>query len=99
MTTEELREIDTKVLKKAIKKWGTDLQTMVAIEEMAELTQALSKCKRQIDRDTLEHVTEEIADVYIMLQQLTMMYSSSERVKEVITRKIDRLRGIVGDTP
>lgn len=99
MTTEELRKIDTNVLEQAILKWGKDLQTMIAIEEMAELTQALSKCKRQIDRDTLEHVTEEIADVYIMLQQLTMMYSNSERVKEVITRKIDRLRGIVGDTP
>lgn len=99
MTTKELRKIDTNVLEQAILKWGVELQTMVAIEEMAELTQALSKCKRKTDYDTLEHVTEEIADVYIMLQQLTMMYSNSERVKEVITRKIDRLRGIVGDTP
>ena len=60
--------LDKKPLKEAVDLWG-DKQIDVLIEEMAELTQAL--CKRKRNRAT--NIPEEIADVYIMLEQVVML--------------------------
>ncbi len=74
------------VVFKAIKIFGEDMQKIVAMEELAELQQALSKDLRGKDRN----VEEEIADVYIMLMQLELMYDKT-KIEEWIDKKIDRL--------
>lgn len=52
----------------AVDIYGTEAQIWMAIEEMAELSNALAKHRR--DRVTREDVCEEIADVVIMMIQL-----------------------------
>lgn len=71
----------------AISTYGTRTQQLVAIEEMAELMQAIVKC----DRGITNNIAEEVADVEIMLEQLKLMHSISDEVKYIKRRKKDRL--------
>ena len=90
-TSRRVKTIKTKndrkiVYDKAFKINGTELQLTVAIEELAELQQALCKYKRGEDHN----VEEEIADVKIIIEQLEMIFD-----KNVIARwknkKVNRL--------
>jgi hypothetical protein len=51
-----------------LQKFGYDHQAGILVEEMAELTQAISKHRRGLDHNT----AEEIADVQIVLDQLKL---------------------------
>lgn len=64
----EIKEI----YKQAIETYGKDAQLKMAIEEMAELIQAI--CKSFRGADNLDNIIEEIADVEIMLAQLKLIY-------------------------
>lgn len=77
-------------LHRAIMHYGEDLQQIVAMEEMAELTQQISKMLRHCG--SLEHLAEEIADVQIMLDQLVMIYGCSLEVGACRGKKLERLR-------
>ena len=64
--------IPENVYKQASDKWGEKAQIIVAIEEMAELTQALTKYLRT---DQLcDNIAEELADVEIMTEQLRLIF-------------------------
>ncbi|GAA0825355.1 hypothetical protein [Clostridium tertium] len=84
--SERDREIREEIKARAIDTFGEDMQKIVAMEELAELQQALSKDLRGRDHN----VEEEIADVYIMLMQLELMYDK-KKIEEWIDKKIDRL--------
>lgn len=73
----------SKVLEKAIKVYGKDLQKQVAIEEMAELTKEI--CKDFRGKGNREHIIEEMADVCIMLDQLMIIYDieTNEMLDEI----------------
>ena len=60
------------IYQKAVEQYGVEPQTKMAIEEMAELTNALMKFAR--GRVTVDDIVEEIADVTIMMQQLAYIY-------------------------
>lgn len=77
------------VLEKAIETFGPELQQLVAIEEMSELQKEL--CKRYRGFDNQEHIAEEIADVEIVLEQLTMMFRCRGKVGEIRSEKVKRL--------
>ncbi len=83
------------IYKAAIHRWGRRLQLDVAIEEMAELTKAICKVKRKAGMHTIEAVTEEIADVEIMLEQLKIMFDCHDRVADWKAAKLDRLQNIL----
>lgn len=74
------------IYREAITTYGEIPQIDVAIEEMAELTQALSKYKR----GKQHNVEEEIADVSIMLEQLKIIFNN-KKVKKIRRNKIARL--------
>lgn len=76
------------VLSKAVDIYGTDAQIWMAIEEMAELLNALAKHRR--DRVSREDICEEIADVSIMMIQLAYIFGV-EDVNDYLEQKIDRL--------
>lgn len=78
------------VCKKAIDLYGGALQKIVAIEEMGELIQAISKSLRGDEHN----VEEEIADVMIMLTQLMMMYDL-KKVMEIRETKLKKLERVV----
>lgn len=59
------------IYEKLIEKYG-ELQLVVAIEELGELQKEL--CKTLRGKEKKEAVIEEMADVYIMLDQLKLIY-------------------------
>lgn len=67
-----------------ITKFGFDAQKAMAIEECAELINAL--CKESADED----IITEIADVQIMCEQLAIIYGK-EKVRQERLRKLMRL--------
>lgn len=80
------------VCEAAVHTYGKESQKLIAIEEMAELTKALSKDSRYPKTPAvLDNVAEEIADVRIMLDQLEYIYGCSETVKKYRKKKIQRL--------
>ena len=74
--------------------YGVIHQNKKAIEEMAELTQALCKisdvpaCDSKVP-DLLDDVIDEIADVCVLMEQLKLFYGPKE-VEDRIDFKIDR---------
>lgn len=85
MTTEEIME-------RAIKTYGKAGQLTKAIEEMSELQKEL--CKAITEGTTinaLDSITQEMADVEIMLEQLKIIFANRERVEEWKKLKLLRL--------
>lgn len=72
----------------AIQVFGHDHQIEKAIEECAELTNALIKYRHR--RVAEYDVQEEIADVIIMMLQLKMMFGSND-IDTIIAKKLERL--------
>ena len=77
--------VRTKILKAAIRHYGSGMQRFKAIEELSELIRALARCD---DRD---NISEEIADVRIMLDQLEIMLGNSADVRGWEFKKLKRL--------
>ena len=75
------------VLSAAIRTYGEQAQECVAIEECAELIQAI--CHKQRGRP--HNIPEEIADVEIMLEQLKMINCCDAEVEKIKAEKIHRL--------
>lgn len=73
----------------ALEHWGLDAQIDIAIEEMSELTKELCKYKR--GQGNIDHIAEEIADVFIMLGQMEIAFTCDELVNDWIDTKTDRL--------
>lgn len=68
-----------KILEGAIMEFGAYAQIDHVIEEMSELTKALIKERRAVgtanyDESLRDHIREEMADVYIMLNQLSLIF-------------------------
>ncbi|CUN12296.1 MazG nucleotide pyrophosphohydrolase domain-containing protein [Turicibacter sanguinis] len=84
---------DSVICKKAVETFGADLQQMVAIEEIGELLQAISKRAR--GKDNRDNLAEEIADVEIMLEQLKYIHNCPIEVELWKARKLDKLKIMV----
>lgn len=81
MTNKELYE-------KAFNKWG-DKQLVVAIEELAELQKELTKALRGMP--CINNISEEVADVEIMLEQIRQIFNLGLSVEVVKKHKLERL--------
>lgn len=82
---------DIEIMKTAIKTFGPQLQTVVAIEEMSELQKELTKFLRGNGKK--KNLTEEVADALIMITQVQIIYGiGDEDVREVMDYKLNRLR-------
>ena len=87
---------DCGVINQAISKWGKDYQSVIAIEEMSELTKELSKAIR--GNDNHSQIVEETADVMIVLMEIRAMFKIKDtELQKVINAKLDRLRKRVAD--
>ena len=68
------------------------------MEELAELIQCLSKIYRYEDSiKNYEHLSEEMADVEIILAQLKLMYKNQREIDNIKRRKIERLDRLMRD--
>ena len=95
---------DSVICRKAVEKFGIDIQQIVAMEELGELIQAISKiarweCNQLEDVETLsgyiDNLAEEIADVEIMLEQLKQSYGCHIQADDYKRRKIEKLKSLV----
>lgn len=90
METQAEYKANQKIYKKAIEKWGEDLQISMVFEEMAELQKEL--CKNLRGRDNKLEIAEEVADVEIMLEQLKIIFNIDEAARRHKIVKISRLK-------
>ena len=80
----------------AIKKWGVRNQILKTIEELGELSTALARYLIYKDESYEWDVVDEIADCYILLDQLKVlfpevgerMYSKRERLAQIVNEHI-----------
>lgn len=79
------------LLHDAISLYGARAQEAQAIEECAELIQAINKKWRGKEHN----IAEEIADVEIMLQQLKMINNCGIEVEKIKFSKLQRLHELV----
>lgn len=66
-----------KVLSQAISTYGENAQLDMVIEEMSELTKEI--CKHKRGADNRDEIIDEMADVYITLEQIKMIFGISEQ--------------------
>lgn len=74
MSDEELQTI----WQQSIDHYGKRMQSIVCMEECAELIQAISK-KLRDPTSPNDHLSEEMADVIICLHQLKLMYGITDK--------------------
>ena len=89
--------MNREILYRVIDVNGKDKQIDIAIEEMSELTKALLKDRRYHTEQTKRDVTEEMADVFICLEQLTIMYQNMCAVEQMEKEKLMRLERRMND--
>jgi len=85
------------LLHKAYKKWGKIPQILMALEEMAELSKELLK---NINRNALneQEIKEEIGDVYILLEQLKIIYNiPDQELNELMEKKLIKLKILINE--
>lgn len=69
-------------------------QVIVAIEELSELQKEL--CKALRGKVDLDHITEEFADVWIMLQQMKLYFRiDSKKIEDIVNAKIERSKELL----
>ena len=80
---------DTEIYREALETYGYISQTLMCLEEMAELQKEL--CKNARGRENKEAIAEEIADVQIMLEQMMILHDCHLLVAKYKRHKIKRL--------
>lgn len=98
MDTQELNKVfDTLVsncpkLKEVCETWGDQHMLTIAMEENAEMIQAISKIKRNgLKPINASHLDEEVADVLICICELYLMdYLDVHEIAKIIDRKVER---------
>lgn len=93
------QEIDEKINKETMNRYGIERQSLVAMEELSELQKAISKLVRNPEEKTkpLEfkglrnNLIEEMADVIICMDQLKEYYQiERHEIQELIQAKQER---------
>lgn len=74
--------------KQLIKTLGSKYQILIAVEELSELQKELIKYLR--NKDNQDHISEEMADVYIMLYQLRLIFKNDKKINQYIKKKTKR---------
>ena len=89
-------KIDVPDQTRVISRYGVDAQTMVHMEECAELIQAVSKMRRVTyyggdDTAARDNLVEEIADVLICVKQMQEIYGIADRdIQQMVDVKCRR---------
>ena len=89
------RDARNYVYDRALGQFGLLVQIIVAIEELSELAKELCKLQRDPYGYETCNLSEEIADVRIMLEQLERIFHLTEDVNVWMDEKVSRLMGRV----
>lgn len=82
------------IYRATLKKWGEQAQYDQAVEECAELIAALKHFRR--DKIDKQAVIAELADVTLMVGQLTWMFGPDE-VAQAVEEKLGKLDKLLTD--
>lgn len=81
---------NNETFKTLIEKFG-EKQVVVAIEELSELQKEL--CKHLRGKTNVENITEEMADVHIMLSQMQILFKiDNATLSNAINNKVQRTK-------
>lgn len=86
-----MKEEDCALLHKAVQKWGKEAQLLMVLEEMSELQKEILKNINR-NKDNIQEIIEETADVEIMLEQLKYIYHIHKAVEEKIPLKLQKVK-------
>ena len=79
------------ILKKSIEHNGTETELVIIMEELSELIQQVSK--RYRGKNYAMHLLEEMADVYICLEELKLIAGiSNDDIEAAMSVKFERIR-------
>lgn len=86
-----------RIIIEIIQHYGKELEIEVAQEELAELIQAISKYKRIKSNKNLNNIIEEISDVFIMINQLVIIfdipwYDVEKQIDYKLNRQLQRIK-------
>jgi phosphoribosyl-ATP pyrophosphohydrolase len=95
MSDELFDEHDRETFEAAVDEWGIDAQADMAEEEAAEFIVASKHYAR--GKADAEDVIDELADLRIMYEQLSL-FMGQERVEKRVSEKMDRLRERLQET-
>ena len=93
------KEFTGNVYEDAITKWGENAQFDQLVEEMAELTLAVSKYKRQFNdsllpeqrKNVMDNLFVEIADVKLMIEEMEFMFGK-ENVDKAYEKQLKKFK-------
>ena len=85
------------ILEAALEAYGGDAQQKMLLEEMSELQKEI--CKNWRGRQNLQEIAEEMADVQIMLDQMTLFFQNGGLQEQYRLKKLDRLGSRLGLIP
>jgi NTP pyrophosphatase (non-canonical NTP hydrolase) len=80
------------IYRATLAKWGEEAQYDQAVEECAELITALKHYKR--DKIGRDQVIDELADVALMVGQLSFMFGE-EQVRQAVEKKLAKLEQLL----
>lgn len=78
---------------RALGKWDNDTQLLKAVSELTELSLELQQLRYGKPTD----IPQEIADCYIMLRQLVIMFNLEDNLDDIVNSKLDKLERILDD--
>ena len=84
------QEREAAILERAISKFGPGAQILKAVEELGELSVELARDLNGLGRT--EAIREEMADAFIMLNQLELIFGD---VTEIEVAKLERLERMI----
>lgn len=79
----------------AMEHYGWDTQLIIAVEELSEAQKEI--CKFFRCDGNMEHLAEEIADAFIMLEQTERIFHITDKVTEKMREKVSRLKRRIED--
>ena len=83
--------MDKKKLNYIIKYYGSDIQIQKAVCNLMELESELKMYiyHRKIER--IKKITDKMADTYVILDQLKVIFKNEDEIDKIIDFKIDKL--------
>lgn len=80
----------TQLYRMCLDRWGSKAQLIMLMEECGELIQVAAKLLNN-RCDSLDDLVDELADVAIMIEQVTTMFNLERSVSKRVRQKQDRL--------
>ena len=85
-----MQDYEKAIFRAALSKYGANNQMIVAMEECAELIKAICKTIRGMNAH--DNVSEEMADVSIMIDQLSILFQNADKTRQWRNKKVTRLK-------